>query len=269
MHQLIGEDVRIWEDLWVPRGSTRRPITPRRGPLLTRVADLLHPNTGRWDEELVRDLFWPEPAILSLPTHMEMPDVVAWHYDPKGLFTVKSAYKLWCDDQQRRSIRETGEASSRKAGDDDKVWSAIWKLEGPNRLKHFTWRLAHNSLALRFNFERRGMKLDTWCVMCNRLGEDGCHLFFKCKYVRELWRCAVLENWREKLAVCGTAKEVARMILEIQDDNSLKILFLLCNWWQERNAVREGEPKRLPAYVASLSSNQALEVKSLNKPHAA
>jgi hypothetical protein len=55
------------------------------------------------------------------------------------------------------------------------------------------------------------------------------------------------------------------MILE-QDDNRLKILFLLCNRWQERNAVREGERKRLPAYVASLSSNQALQVKSLNKP---
>jgi hypothetical protein len=25
-----GEDVRIWEDPWVPRGSTRRPLTSRR-----------------------------------------------------------------------------------------------------------------------------------------------------------------------------------------------------------------------------------------------
>jgi hypothetical protein len=60
---------------------------------------------------------------------MEMPDV-AWHYDPKGLFTVKSAYRLWCDDQQRHSIREPGEASSGKMGDVDKVCSGIWKLEG-------------------------------------------------------------------------------------------------------------------------------------------
>ena len=32
--------------------------------------------------------------ILSIPVHVEMEDVAAWHYDTKGLFTIRSAYKV-------------------------------------------------------------------------------------------------------------------------------------------------------------------------------
>lgn len=81
----------MWEDPWLPRGFTRRPITPRCGTLLSRVADLIHPATGQWDEVLIKYIFWPEdvPVILALPVHIDMEDILAWHSDPIGLFSVK------------------------------------------------------------------------------------------------------------------------------------------------------------------------------------
>jgi hypothetical protein len=45
-----GENIKIWEDPWLLRGTTRRPITLRRGSILTRVVELLNPVTGQWDE---------------------------------------------------------------------------------------------------------------------------------------------------------------------------------------------------------------------------
>jgi hypothetical protein len=47
----------------------RRPITPRRTSLLTRVNELIDPITGQWDVQLVQDNFWPEDAneILRIP----------------------------------------------------------------------------------------------------------------------------------------------------------------------------------------------------------
>jgi hypothetical protein len=54
----------------------------------------------------------------------------------------------------------------------------------------------HNSLALRVNLRRRGMRLDTVCVQSGRLDEDGVHLFFKCKKVRQIWNALQLEHIR-------------------------------------------------------------------------
>jgi hypothetical protein len=41
-----GERVRIWDDPWLPKGLTRKPITPRRASILTRVNELINPLTG-------------------------------------------------------------------------------------------------------------------------------------------------------------------------------------------------------------------------------
>ena len=63
---------------------------------LTRVDELIDPNTGGWDEPLVRDTFQEEEAeaILTIPNEEGMLNWLAWHFDSKGLFSVKSTYKL-------------------------------------------------------------------------------------------------------------------------------------------------------------------------------
>ena len=55
-----GEQIRIWEDPWIPRGRTRRPITPGGVVLLTKVSELIDPITGSWDVQLLNDGFWEE-----------------------------------------------------------------------------------------------------------------------------------------------------------------------------------------------------------------
>jgi hypothetical protein len=60
-------------------------------------------------------------------------------------------------------------------------WDKIWSLEIPNKVRMFVWRLVHNSLVVRQNLARRGMKEEIICPMCNRLDEDCTHLFLKCK----------------------------------------------------------------------------------------
>ena len=71
-----GENVKIWEDPWLPRGTTRKPVTPRRSCLLTRVSELIDPTTSEWDEKLICDIFWPEDAaeILRIPINVNMED---------------------------------------------------------------------------------------------------------------------------------------------------------------------------------------------------
>jgi hypothetical protein len=58
--------------------------------------ELLNPVSDTWDEELVRDVFWKEDVsfILATPTNPGHDDALAWHFDRKGLFSVKSAYHV-------------------------------------------------------------------------------------------------------------------------------------------------------------------------------
>ena len=74
------------------------------------------------------------------------------------------------------------------------MWKRLWKELWPKKITHFLWRLAHNSLALRMNLKRRGMELDTRCVMCGRLDEDGAHLFLKCKHVIKVWQAMGMDD---------------------------------------------------------------------------
>jgi hypothetical protein len=67
-----------------------------RGSILQKVTELINPATVYWDEQLIKDIFWEEDAriILSLPIVEDAEDFLAWQPEPKGVFSVKSAYAL-------------------------------------------------------------------------------------------------------------------------------------------------------------------------------
>jgi hypothetical protein len=83
-----GSNINIWQDPHLPREWSRLPVTPRRNSLLTKVSELIDRATGKWDEELVTQTFWPQDTELILATlvHTELDDLVAWHYGSRGCF---------------------------------------------------------------------------------------------------------------------------------------------------------------------------------------
>jgi hypothetical protein len=200
------------------------------------VDELIDPITGSWDEALVRDIFWEEDAecILCIPVHEGMDDLVAWHFNNNGQFTVRSAYKVFMADKKKSTERRGGGSASGTASWlDDLFWRRVWNLNRPKKMIHFLWRLGHNSLALRVNLRRRGMKIDTSCVMCGRLDEDGAHLFFKCKGVRHVWANLQLEAVREELAGLMSAREAVEAILKMKPEIQRQVITLLYLWWSE------------------------------------
>ena len=66
----------------------------------------------------------------------------AWHFEEKGFFTVKSAYRVKrrLDDVALQG--QMGSCAPHCCED----WTAIWKLECPGKIKLFLWRIAHNSM---------------------------------------------------------------------------------------------------------------------------
>lgn len=176
------ENIKIWEDPWIPREWTRRPTTQRGRHLLNRVCELIDPYTNGWDVDLVLQMFNEDDAkaILAIPVHPDLEDTVAWHFDNRGVFSVRLAYKV-PKSFERRNCRKDMASTAGNAGSVQNEWKKLWNLKCPSKLKHFLWRLAHNSLALRVKLGGKGMDIDTQCVICQRFDEDGGTYFSNAK----------------------------------------------------------------------------------------
>ena len=253
-----GEQINIWDDPWLLRDLSRLPLTPRGRNLVRTVDDLIDPVTKQWDIPLLQQTFLEEDvqAIRSIPIHQEMEDVVGWHFDAKGQFSVKSAYKVQrnCKLREQRCLTRAGTGSSDGGGD---FWNRLWKLECPPKVKHFLWRMSHNTLPVKRMLSRRGVKTDTLCNMCNRLDKDGAHLFFKCKEAKTAWRELNLERIRCALTEAGSARGVMETILKLKGKEQLTVILLLWMWWDGRNKRRENERKHTPAEVAYMAAAYA------------
>jgi hypothetical protein len=105
---------------------------------------LINPIAGSWDEELVKDTFWEDSNIIfSLPILQGSENRLIWHFDKKGQFSVRSAYKVSRDAILRNECRNGGQGGSALA--DHLVWDKLWKMHCPNKVKHFLWRFTHKA----------------------------------------------------------------------------------------------------------------------------
>lgn len=70
-HVRTGEQIRIWYDPWLPRGTTRRPTSTQGANILTRVSELIDPSTHTWDEDVVKQTFNGVDAklVLGIPLY--------------------------------------------------------------------------------------------------------------------------------------------------------------------------------------------------------
>jgi hypothetical protein len=162
-----GSKINIWADPWLPNGDTRRPRTIKGQRTLSKVADLINPLNGTWDFQTE-----DAKAILSISLCEDMEDCIAWHFDPKGNFSVKSAYKVAVMNKNRCTGREAACSREYIANNTVKFeWSKIWKLKADKKLRMFVWRLAHNSLASRMKIQRIGVDLDTCATGWTKMGD--------------------------------------------------------------------------------------------------
>jgi hypothetical protein len=113
--------------------------------------------------------------------------------------------------------------------------------------------------------ERRGMELDTRCVMCGRYNEDGGHLFFQCKYVKPVWQELNLNDLRCVLASKQSPRELLQSILDLKEDTQLRVINLIWHWWLERNRVWKGERPRTPTGLAAVIAKLADEFPTIGR----
>lgn len=175
-----------------------------------------------------------------------MDDLIAWHFNNNGQFSVRSAYKVFMSHKRRCTMnRGRGDWTSRTANQvDHPLWRRMWSLSCSKKMIHCLWWLGHNTLALRVNLRRRGMKIETKCVICEGVDEDGGHFFFKCKWVRHIWVILQLDQIKETLAEMLSAREVVEVILKsnldiTKSDNLTLSLVIWKMWCKKRRASKK------------------------------
>ena len=83
----------------------------------------------------------------------------------------------------------------------------------------FLWRFWHNIHPLLMNLKRRGMELDTRCVVCHRFNdEDGAHLFFICKTMEKVWSYLGI-SWESYLLLMkSSAREALEAVMAMKEE---------------------------------------------------
>lgn len=123
-----GYDTAIWGSSSIPEDDNFRVITPPQISYFpNRVADVIDPVSGRWNEEVIRHPFWEidHGRILSIPIgSTEAEDKMVWHYSRNGRFSVKSWYHLISN----IPAGHEGESSS---GEEMVRWKVIWHIQDP------------------------------------------------------------------------------------------------------------------------------------------
>ncbi|KAK9938267.1 hypothetical protein M0R45_015017 [Rubus argutus] len=110
-----GANVFIWSSNWIPRVPSTRPSANLTGMNnLARVQELIL-YARVWNEDFIRGIFIPSDAevILSIPLrYSSPPDRLVWHPERKGIFSVKTAYRLELSSTQAASPTPFGSNAS-------------------------------------------------------------------------------------------------------------------------------------------------------------
>jgi len=181
-----GSQINILEDHWIPGSHNLKVLTPRESNLLSKIEDLIDPTTGNWDENLVKGLFWEVDAnrILHIPLVQGREDVVAWHHTQNGYFSVGSAYHV----QWLHKFRASNAHQQAGGTGEEQVWSKLWNLNIPAKIKIFGWKVLHGLIPCRGILANRHIENISSCPACHEGCEDIKHLLFGCNQASTIWR---------------------------------------------------------------------------------
>lgn len=182
-----GETIRVFKDPWIPRVYTFKPTTVNEDFIEVRAAFFMDVE-GKWDTNKLGAVFDKEDInlIMRMPTKKNLEDKWIWHFDKKGLYSVKSGYKAYIN----TIIRE----SSSSENNMQKTWEKLWRLKVPNKVKSFCWRALHEIIPTKVNLQKKGIDTNLICPICNCFLESSDHVLFTYSRAKSVWNSLNLKG---------------------------------------------------------------------------
>ncbi|KAK3193931.1 hypothetical protein Dsin_025241 [Dipteronia sinensis] len=139
------------------------------------------------------------PADLIVPSLIEAPrvcpkyDLVLWHFDKKGEFTVKSAYRFALNLHQ-------GSVASSSIGAPP-WWKRLWYFQIPDKVRIFSWKAFKNILPSKFFLWKMGSVDSACCGLCSMGVDTVDHALWLCKKIASFLSSRPLYDALNKLKV--------------------------------------------------------------------
>uniref|UniRef100_A0A803QGH5 Reverse transcriptase domain-containing protein n=1 Tax=Cannabis sativa TaxID=3483 RepID=A0A803QGH5_CANSA len=200
-----------------------------------------------WNEDRVRQWFHERDArnILNIGLPLQLqPDSWRWLGEPRGTFSVKSAYKL--------VMNQSSQAQP------NWDWKSLWNSPIHGRLKMLWWQLMRDALPTRGNL---GMVISLQTresPICGEGEETTLHLFWECYFAKAVWFGSLWGIRTDHLHCLNCPlREIINSVNRLHKDHLSK--------WRIRTEVRENT--RIPeagwwncCTDVSIQSNQAYGV---------
>jgi len=150
------------------------------------VTALINENPRAWKESLILNLFEEQVAdeILAITISPNpKKDCLVWTGNKLGTYTVKSRYNM----VHSNITRTEPNRASCSFKPPRTLWTRIWSLAIPPKMKTFLWSLCQNAIPTRENLHKRKMLPNPFYPFCSTHMETTEHLFLLCKWTKKIW----------------------------------------------------------------------------------
>lgn len=189
------------------------------------VSSLLDDN-GRWDVDLVTDVFDSRDAniILTIPLDSNVQDSWYWRQEKLGSYSVKSAYLFL---QELNNSQQTMSNSG--------FWRKLWNLKIPPKVKSFLWRASTNCLPTKDLLRSKRVHVTHICPTCNEFPETTLHTLVLCSFANICWQ-RVLQQ--PVTSTFTSFQEWLQLVFEQQQLSEVHTTVMIC-WiiWKQRNEL--------------------------------
>ncbi|XP_030930993.1 uncharacterized protein LOC115956857 [Quercus lobata] len=262
-----GKSINVYNDSWLPGKGSKKILSPKSGALEgARVAALINPNTRTWDQNVLQQHFlsFEVSRIQAISLcWTDQDDCLIWPGCKDGNYSVKTGYQLLCESAT------LGDASSSDSSKQSLFWKRVWKLQIPNKIKVFLWRVCSNALPTLENLKRRKILDDAKFKACLAAEEDTLHAIWSCEKLQHIWFPCFSWVQTEHPQI----PDVQELISWVGQWIDKLELFAVVAWfiWNHRNRLRLNEKglasdRILQAAMAYLTEFQAKLPKVAPKP---
>ena len=172
-------------------------------------------------------------AITKIPlSRRNVSDSIIWLHNKNGMFSVKSAYMV-----ARRMKGEGSRAESSGGCVGKLVWSVLWKLCIPNKIKIFGWCACNNILPTKYYLVKRKIITNDKCHICTREVESVTHALWGCAAVQDVW-VGSIPKLQKGVSSFSDFMQLMEHLVSRLSTNEMELFWVQC-WliWNQRNCI--------------------------------